>query len=182
MNTKTGLITGVAVAAIGLVSVGCGLLRAMEHEKRELLRVGVYDSRGVAIAYAHSRFGSDAYDALKAQLDNAAAAGDTQAVKAIKEQAKQAQHRKHLQGFGTAPVHEYVELIKEKLPELAAACSVDVIVSKWEFDYLTPDAAVRDITHELVALFEPNERALKIISHLKDWDPLPEKEISEHVH
>ena len=158
------------------------MLRAVDQEKRTLLRVGVYDSRAVVIAYAPSKYNEAKYQAMKAELDKAEAAGDAEKAKAIKEEGKRGQERMHLQGFGSAPVHNLLEPVKDKLPKLAADCGVDVIVSKWEFDYLASDAAVKDITDELVALYEPNDKALNWIRQMKDIAPRPEKEILEHEH
>ncbi|MCE5185956.1 MAG: hypothetical protein LLF76_07510 [Planctomycetaceae bacterium] len=86
----------------------------------------------------------------------------------------------HLQGFGTAPVHEMLEPIKDNLPELAAANQVDMIVSKWEFDYIATDAEVKDITDQLVAFYNPGPKQLEWIRQMKDKTPLSEEEILAH--
>lgn len=182
MKTRIGLIAGLAAIAAGTLSVGCGMLRAVEQEKRPLLRVGVYDSRGIAIAYVHSKYSQHEIQTLFDIVHKAEAEGDTKTAQKTREKAEFMQKKGHLQGFGTMPVHDYFEPVKDQLPALAAACGVDVIVSKWEFDYLAPDAAVKDITEELVALYEPNDKALNWIRQMKDIAPLPEKEILEHEH
>ena len=173
---------GLAVVAAGLLSIGCGMLRAVEPQKRPLLRVGVYDSRCVTIAYTHSRFSKNEMQELFDIVHKAEAEGDTKTAQSTREMAEFIQKKRHLQGFGTSPVHDLLEPIKKTLPKLAADCGVDVIVSKWEFDYLAPDAAVKDITDELVALYEPNDKALNWIRQMKDIAPRPEKEILEHEH
>lgn len=170
------------VLAGGILGIGCGILRAVESEKRPLLRVGVYDSRAIAIAYAHSEHFSTILKQKQAELDQAKKDGDIEKVRQIEAWGPAQQAKAHLQGFGTAPVHTCFEPVKDKLPELAAAAQVDIIVSKWEFDYLAPDAQVKDITDELVALFETNEKAMNSIRQMKDIAPLSEKEILEHEH
>ena len=179
-------VTGLVVLIVGagcMVSVGS---RVSAGGKKKLLRVGVYDSRGIAIAYCHSHFAGERYEKLKARSDAAEAAGDEQTVEAIKEIGRQQQAKQHLQGFGTAPVHEYLEHVKDQIPDVAKAAGVDVIVSKWEFDYLASDADVVDVTMELAKLFEPNEKAYKWIEQMKDKDPIPTEELKrlekEHPH
>lgn len=183
MKNRIGCIMGLGIVlAGGLLGIGCGVLHAMEAEKRPLLRIGVYDSRAIAIAYAHSEHFSNILKQKRAELDQAKKDGDTEKVRQIEAWGPAQQAKAHLQGFGTAPVHTCFEPVKEKLPDIATACQVDVMVSKWEFDYLASDAQVKDITDELVALYTPNERAMKSIRQLKNWAPLPEKEILEHAH
>ena len=181
----------VCVTGLVLLLIGAGCMDSMSSfvqagEKKELLRIGVYDSRGIAIAYAHSQFNEGWYQKMKAQLDAAEASGDEQKVKELKEAGKKEQAKKHLQGFGTAPVHEYLEYVKDHIPGVAKAAGVDVIVSKWEFDYMASDADVADVTMELAKLFEPKEKAYKWIEQMKDKDPIPAKELErlekEHPH
>lgn len=176
---KTGIILIIGVLACGML-VGGGILKAAQKEKRTLLRVGVYDSRAVAIAYAPTKYNDEQYQKMKAELDKAEAAKDTEKVKAIKEQGAKEQQKKHLQAFGSAPVHELLEPFKDQLPELAKANEVDVIVSKWEFDYLAADAEVKDITDAIVALYNPGEKQLKWIEQMKNIAPMPEEEILKH--
>lgn len=177
---KTGIILTIGLLAAGSLLMGGQILKAAGQEKRTLLRVGVYDSRAVAIAYADSTYNEEQYQKLKAELDKAQARGDEEKIKAVKEQGSKSQERKHLQGFGTAPVHELLEPVKDKLPAIAAANEVDIIVSKWEFDYLAADAEVKDLTDAVVALFNPGEKQLEWIRQMKDKAPLSEKEILEH--
>ncbi|OQY05381.1 MAG: hypothetical protein B6I25_05715, partial [Planctomycetales bacterium 4572_13] len=97
--------------------------------------------------------------------------GDTEKVKDIQAWGPAQQAQAHLKAFGTAPVHECFDCVKDKIPDVAKAAGVDVIVSKWEFDYMSPDADVVDITMELAKLFNPSERGWKSIKSLKKWKP-----------
>lgn len=180
------MILGVFVLSLGAVYVANSVQRVQAAEKKKLLRVGVYDSRGVAIAYAHSHFNEARYQKMKAQLDAAEAAGDEQAINELKAAGKQDQAQKHLQGFGTAPVHEYLELVKDQIAAVADEAGVDMIVSKWECDYLAADAEVVDVTMALAKLFEPREKAYQWIEQMKDKKPIPHEELErlekEHPH
>jgi len=182
MKAKIGIIIVLALCMTGLLAVGCGVLGASEKEKRALLRVGVYDSRCVTIACVNSKYGQQDIQKMFDIVHKAEAEGDTKTAQRTRRTAEFMQSKRHLQGFGMAPVHDLLEPVKGKLAEVAAAAQVDVIVSKWEFDYLAPDAQVKDITDELVALFETNEKAMNSIRQMKDIAPLSEKEILEHEH
>lgn len=182
MKAKSGGILVLALCMTVFLAVGCGMLRASEQEKRALLRVGVYDSRCVTIACVNSKYGQQEIQKMFDIVHKAEAEGDTKTAQRTRRTAEFMQNKRHLQGFGTAPVHDLLEPVKDKLAAVAAAAQVDVIISKWEFDYLAPDAQVKDITDELVALFETNEKATNSIRQMKDIAPLSEKEILEHEH
>ncbi len=171
----------IMIATIAILAAGCqeASTRKMVsgHTEKQLLRIGVYDSRGIAIAYAHSGFNDERYRQMKAQLDAAQAAGDEQKVAEIKQRGKDDQAKKHLQGFGTAPVHEYLEVVKDRIPEVAKVAGVDVIVSKWETDFLADDVETVDVTMELAKLFNPKEKAYQWIEQMKDQKPIDHAEI-----
>ena len=162
---------------------GICVVNSVQHasaaEKKKLLRVGIYDSRGIAIAYAHSHFNEDWYQKMKSQLDAAQAAGDEQKVKELKEIGNKEQAKKHLQAFGTTPVHEYLDLIKDQIPSVAQKAWVDLIVSKWETDYLSADAEVVDVTMELAKLFNPSVKAYKSIESLGKWKPYSHEDLEQ---
>ena len=180
------IVMMVFMVSLGAVYVANSVHGAVAAEKKKLLRVGVYDSRGIAIAYAHSHFNEAWYQDMKAQLDAAQAAGDEQKINELKAAGKAEQARKHLQGFGTAPVHDYLEIVKNKIQTVAETTGVDVVVSNWEIDYLADDADVVDVTMELAKLFEPGEKAYQWIEQLHDKEPLSHEQLKRleegHTH
>jgi hypothetical protein len=86
----------------------------------------------------------------------------------------------HLQGFGSAPVTDILVHIKDQLPQIAANAGVDLIVSKWQLDYIHPDIQPVDITLKIIEPFHPQAKALKWIEQLKDKAPLSSGEIEKH--
>ena len=52
-----------------------------------------------------------------------------------------------------------------------------MIVSKWEFDYMAPDADMVDVTMKLAKLFNPREKAYMWIEQIKDKDPISAEEL-----
>ena len=107
-------------------------------------RIGVYDSRAVAIAFA----GSEAFEkwltALRAEHDKAKAAGDDKRVAELAAKGKNRQALAHKQAFSTAPVDEILEHITDGLPAIKAKAGVTAIVSKWDADTLAAQTRHRD--------------------------------------
>lgn len=172
-----------AVLFCGIV----GLSRAEESEnadgsKRAELRVGVYDSRAICIAYAPSKMHAAEMKQLHEAYEKARADGDEKEIQRIEAEAEARQRRFHLQGFGTAPVDDILARIDDKLPEIARRARVDLIVSKWAIDYAASDAEMVDITDALVEPFEPSQRTRKILAQLPDTPPISAEEIEKHEH
>lgn len=179
MTKRMGLIAATAFV-LAILSLAAALVRAGEPQKRSLLRVGVYDSRAVAIAYYNSDNWSKVLKEKQAELEQAKKDGDMEKVKEIEAWGPAHQAKAHLKGFGTAPVHDCLDYIKDRVPAVAKVAGVDVIVSKWEFDYMAADAEVKDITDQMVALYNPGEKQLTCIKQLQDVAPLSEEEILKH--
>lgn len=140
---------------------------------RDRLVVGVFDSRAVAIAYADSRHNREYLNDLMKRHGEALEAGDAGAVAGIEREAGERQHRFHLMGFGTHPVDELLAVVVDRLPGVAEAAGVDLVVSRWAVRWQAPDARLVDVTRALVDLFDPGERTLRIVEQLKDHPPTP---------
>ena len=105
---------------------------------------------------------------------------DVEKVKKLEAQGQARQEQAHRQGFGTAPVDEILQRIKDKLPAIAKKSSVDVIVSKWVVTYSTPGARFVDVTDLIIEPFDPDERTKRIIRELRAKPPVPPDEIDKH--
>ena len=84
------------------------------------------------------------------------------------------------QGFGTWPVDNILERIKEKIPEIAKQAGVDVIVSKWDIVYQRPGVEFVNVTDLMVKPLNPDEATLKIIKEIQKQDPIPLEELKNH--
>jgi hypothetical protein len=144
------------------------------------LRVGTFDSRAVAVAFAGSEMFVQDLRRLMKEHKQAKAAGNQEKVKQLEAQGRARQEQAHRQGFGTAPVDEILGRIKDKLPTIAKKASVDVIVSKWSLTYSTPGARFVDVTDLIIEPFEPDEKTKRIIRELCAKPPLPREEIEKH--
>jgi hypothetical protein len=154
---------------------------AFAQSKDNTLRIGVYDSRAVAVAYGNSAEFRKSLDAVKADYKKAKEAKDDKRVKEIETQMKAQQRRLHEQGFSTGSVADTMAKVKDSLPAVAKKTGVDVIVSKWEVNYQSPGIKVVDVTDDLVALFHVSEQGLKWIKDIPNHAPLPIEQITDDM-
>jgi hypothetical protein len=152
---------------------------APKSEKSEL-RVGTFDSRAVAIAYARSETFNRNIKELKAEHGKAKAAGDEKRVKELEAKGKSQQELLHKQGFSTWPVDNILDQIKGEIPEIAKQADVDVIVSKWDIVYQRSGVEFIDVTDLMVKQFNPDEETLKVLNELQKHAPVPLEELKEH--
>ena len=134
------------------------------------LRIGVYNSRAVAIAFVRSDVFSKQMQDLQRQLKEAEAAKDTKKADQIKARGANMQTVAHMQGFSNAPVDDAIEVIKDKLPAIAKDAGVHVIVAT--MDYQGNDVQIVDVTDKIVAEFKPNDQTLKIVASMKNQKPI----------
>ncbi|MEI6632651.1 MAG: hypothetical protein WCP22_02400 [Chlamydiota bacterium] len=140
------------------------------------LRLGVYDNRAIAVAYAHSKL-NPVSEKVKEQK-KAREEGDTKRVKELDAWGEKHQRELHRQGFGRVPVNDILAQVRDKLPEIARKARVDAIA--WQCDYAGQNVEVVDITRELVLLFDPSEKTLKAVEEVKKHAPLDLDEIEQH--
>ncbi len=142
------------------------------------LRIGTYDSRAIAAAYAASKF-NPVREKMK-EMQAAKAAGDQAKIKELEEWGQSRQRQLHRQGFGRVPVDDLLAHVKDKLPEAARQAGVAAVAMSC--DWTGPDVEAVDITDALVALYEPSNRTLEMVKKLKGVAPMPLDEIERHKH
>ena len=158
-------------AIVGLA----GCVGARQESNCPNVRIGVYDSRAVAIAYCGTPRQNAQIKQMMAEHKQAQAAGDTKRAKELKAQGRAGQKRMHRQGFGTEPVDDILETIKDKMPEIAKQAEVAAIVSKWDDKALAQYKSAQqvDVTDLIVAQFNPGKKQLKWIEDIKTRKPIP---------
>jgi Skp family chaperone for outer membrane proteins len=154
---------------------------AFGQSKENTLRIGVYDSRAVAVAYGNSAEFRKSLDAVTADHKKAKDAKDDKRVKEIETQMKAKQRRAHEQGFSTGSVADIMAKIKDSLPGVAKKTGVDVIVSKWEVNYQSPGIKVVDVTDDLVSLFHVSAKGLEWAKGIKAQPPVPIEQITDDM-
>ncbi|MBN2514276.1 MAG: hypothetical protein JXB18_15160 [Sedimentisphaerales bacterium] len=172
-------ITGLTMAA-GVVLVMGVVSQAVHGQDKQAtnpLRVGVYDSRCIAIACFSSEWWNTQVREKMKEMEAAKAAGDQTKIKELEQWGSQNQQKAHLMGFGTAPVKEWLTPVQDELATVAQQAGVDIIVSKWKIDYQVDGAQFMDVTDVIVALYKPSEKALKSIEAIKKTKPISEEVI-----
>ena len=142
------------------------------------LRIGVYDSRAVAAAYANSTEFQETVKAVSADCEKAQAAKDETRLKELDSRMKLQQRWVHEQVFSTGSVAGIVAKVKAALPGVAKKARVQAIVSKWELNHREPDVEVVDVTEDLALLFHASDNAQKWRGILKHA-PVPMEEITD---
>lgn len=144
-------------------------------------RLGIYDSRAVAVAYANSTEFRDAMKTSQADYQKAKTAKDEKKVKEIEAGMKLRQRRMHEQGFSTGSVAGIMTQVKDKLPGVAKQAGVQAIVSKWELNYQSADVELVDVTDELVALFHVSDKGKEWVKGIGSQPPLPIEQITDDL-
>ena len=139
--------------------------------------VGTFDSRALAVAHVRSAAFAEELTALRAELEEARAAGNDERVRELEELGPELQARAHGQAFGTDPVDDILARIDDRLPAIAEEAGVDLVVSTWDLAYRKPKLELVDVTDLLVAEFDPDQATLDVIEDVRAADP-----VRVHVH
>ena len=141
-------------------------------------RIGIYDSRAVAVAYAGSSFQQAKMSDLVSQQKKAKAAGDKREIARLEAEGRAWQAQLHRQGFGTAPVDDLLAHISNELPKIQTDASVTQIISKWNQPELKrhKNAEQIDVTMKLVDAFHPSERQRQHAIEIQKKKPAKLKE------
>jgi hypothetical protein len=145
------------------------------------VRVGTYDSRSVAVAFAGSAPFNQWMSGLTAEHERAKAAGDQTRVAELEAEGQARQRSLHQQGFSTAPVDDILARIKDKLPAIRAKAGVEALVSEWDAAGLAKhrDAERVDVTMALIDAFNPSERQRKSAIEIRKHKPIPLKQAAD---
>lgn len=165
-------------ALVLLAFLGDTPARVQEATTSEV-RVGTYDNRAIAVAYAASRFNPVAE---KMQLHKQAKqAGDLARVAELEAWGERHQRQLHRQGFARVPVDDLLEPVKTGLAEVARTQDLDLIA--WSCDYAREGVQVVDVTDAVVALFEPSAKTLATVAQVREHAPVGLDEVeSGHDH
>jgi hypothetical protein len=164
---KTPGVSGAVSILVALASL-LQVSHAQQHSNRENERIGIYDSRAIAVAYVGSTFQQAKMKGLKDQLAQAKKVDDTNAVARLTAEGQAWQSALNQQGFGTASVDDLLAHIAHELPRIEQDTGVTRLISKWNKTELKKHRAAEriDVTMELVDTFHPmpsqRERAVEI--------------------
>jgi hypothetical protein len=137
------------------------------------VRVGVFDSRMVALAYYNSDEQRTFMQDLMVRLKAAKAANDAAKIADLEFRGPAVQNLMHYQVFSNASIPNVMEKLAPELPKIAADARVSIIVSKWDVAFHDPNVEYVDVTDTLVARFNPSEKVQKWIDSGKTQQPMP---------
>lgn len=180
MTIRTILFCGAFVAA--LAASGCATPKATDKPiaaAHAALRIGTFDSRGVALAYGRSARPDGMLakvGEIRKRHDAAKADGNEARAKALEDEAVALQDLIHRQVFSGAPIDSILALIEDDLPKIAAAANVDLIVS--DVLHCRPGLDMTDVTFAMCAPFEPDDATTKMIVELIAQPPVPASQLA----
>ena len=172
---KLSVLTLAVAAVVGLVAVRSSQGDDPQRTNARGARLGVFESRAIAVAFAHSKLFTEP-KAITEEHKKAEAAGDKRKAEELRKRGERLQARLHHQGFGKAPVDDLLAHIKTSLPDVCKETGVDAIVTG--VVHATPGVESVDVTDALVQRFDPSEKVLKIVAELRKHPALSDEEIS----
>lgn len=155
----------VALSSLAALIVGCS--------SRRSVRIGIYDSRAIAIAFGNSNEGREFVANLHAEMTKAKAAKNDSLIRHIEKTAETYQVLMHLRAFSVGSVADILEKYKAEVDLVAKEAGVQFIVSKFELIYTGAGVDTVDVTLPLARIFKPSEQALKWISEMPKHKTLP---------
>jgi hypothetical protein len=135
-------------------------------------RIGVYDSRCIAIWYFNTEEFAGKMKDLMASLKVAKEKKDTTQIKDIEEKGPLMQRIAHDKGFGRGSVAEILEKRKTELAELAKNEKISAIVSQWEVNFSSSDIELVDVTLKLLELLEAPDKIKQYYEDMKSQEPM----------
>ncbi|MCX6277986.1 MAG: hypothetical protein NT004_07800 [Bacteroidetes bacterium] len=142
------------------------------------LKIGTYDSRIITFAWSRSDYFKQHMKIFSMQNDSAQKANDTARIKELSIQAMSFQHLLHLMIFGTGSTTIIIDIVKDKLQELAKKEGVSMIVSKYEVNFADPSVEIIDLTNLIAQLFKPTENIDKMAGEISKVQPVPLEELT----
>lgn len=179
------LHAGMGMALVGLLALALAApaqQEAVAETEKPKIVLGTFDSRAVAVAWAHTDTFKERIRGMHQELEKAKAAGDEERVAELEAAGPALQHQMHLQGFCGTSVANILKEIEGELPGIAKEAGVDVIVSKWDLAYRTPAAKAVDVTNLLVSRFSPNDDVWETVKQMRDIDPVDPETFEDHDH
>ena len=168
------LVSLIAVIPVSFAASGCASKPAKPADS-PTERIGVYDSRAVAVAWVGTEAFTQSLNALRKDAEQAKADGDRERASALEKQGAAMQQRLHTQGFSTAPVDDILAHFQDQLARIRLATGAAALVSKWDEAALAKHAGAEqlDVTEQLVDAMHPNDRQRKSALEIVKSKPIP---------
>ena len=154
----THIVLVSALVIVGVVVLAAGQTGGGPAAGAGKVRIGVYDNRAIAVAYAASEF--NPVKEKMTEMEAAKKAGDEKKMAELREWGREHQQMLHFQGFSRVPVEDLLEPVKGKVAKVAEDMKLAAITA--ECTYTAANVEVVDVTDELVELYQPSERTRKM--------------------
>jgi hypothetical protein len=149
--------------------------QVQERAEPNRVRIGIYDSRAIAIAWAGSRF--NPVDAKMKEYQAAKDSNDAKKIAELEAWGPAHQRLLHIQGFGRVPVGELLLPVQEKLKTLIS--EQNLVAITMHCDQIAESVQLVDITMELVQFYDPSEKTIEWVKQLRDQEPLSLLELAQ---
>jgi hypothetical protein len=141
------------------------------------VRIGVYDTRAVALAWGRSKAFNGHLAEVRAEYDAAKKAGDEKHLKEIDDRMRNAQDKMHWQVFSDWNINDILEVIKPNYAEIARKAGVVALVPKVSFADDSVEAV--DVTMAMVEQFAPDQKTVQMMKEMAKHAPLPLEEMKQ---
>ncbi|HEU5162942.1 MAG TPA: hypothetical protein VFV54_07345 [Thermoanaerobaculia bacterium] len=136
----------------------------------QTIRIGIFDSRAVALAFYNSAEGRKERESFFAQHRSARdqkRAAELEALGAARQQLM------HQQVFSNGSILNLNGALRGAFESVAKETGVALIVSKWEVAWRDPAVEYLDVTDALVDRLQPDANVRGMMSSVKAQEPLP---------
>lgn len=169
----------ISIAKVTAVLIFTALLFMQNvNAQSSTIKIGVYDSRQVVLAYANSSAFKEWRKNIDQRTDSANKSGNKEMYRNLSVEAMSFQHLLHQMCFSTASISVLLKPLKDQFPALAKAAGVDLIVSKFDLDYSVSGIKTIDVTDRMVKLFNPKGDFEKTMKEIAKTEPMPLQEMS----
>ncbi|MDM8004713.1 MAG: hypothetical protein QUV05_00975 [Phycisphaerae bacterium] len=144
-------------------------------------RVGVYDSRAVAVAYCDSDHHRAEEQRLKEALEKARQSGDADQIRLADRALWESRKQMHRQGFSTYPVDNILEQYGQELDRIKREDNLAALISRWDAKALDKhkDSARIDVTEQLVNMLTSDTKKRQGALEITRAKPIPPAQYEE---
>jgi hypothetical protein len=139
---------------------------------KEKVRIGVFDSRAVAIWYFRSDANRQEMKKLMEEMKTAKEKKDSVQMKKIEAKGQLLQRIAHDKGFGRGSVAEILENYSKEITAIAETEKLSLIVSKWELNYSNSNVETVDITTSLLKALKAPDDVMKMLDDVNKNKPV----------
>lgn len=177
MKTLTRVSSSVFITCLFLFTGVC-YTSCYAQKSESKIKMGIYDSRIVFIAYVNSDYFIQQNSKWHEEGEKIMQSNDT--VKKIEAFYKMMteEYLMHQRGFSNGSTASVLVLVKDKLPIVAKDAGVIAILSKWELTFADPDIEIVDLTMQVARLYNPTGNFERTAGEMAKMDPIPLEELT----